>query len=128
MAGMSMAPLFSTRRIAPLLWAAAGLLGGVAAAQTPVAAAPDGAVLATQMGCLNCHGAVPRGDSPAFQALRERAARREGDPAQRADHWLREMRESGQGRHAIVTHRQVSDASARALMTWLASRPTQAVN
>lgn len=98
---------------------------GMACAQTPDAAA--GSSLAAQSGCLNCHGAQPRGDAPAFLRMQERAAGRAGDRDAVTRHWMKEMRETATGWRAIVAHRQVTDAKANALFTWLASPASKPV-
>lgn len=85
--------------------------------------APSGSALAAEMGCVNCHGASPRGDAPSFKSLQERAAGRGGDRSGIAAHWVEEMRASSSGWRAIVGHRQVSDATARALTDWLVQPP-----
>jgi cytochrome c551/c552 len=86
-------------------------------------ATPVGSALAADMGCLNCHGTSPRGDAPAFKAMRERAASREGDRSGIAAHWVEEMRATTSGWRTIVGHRQVSDETARALADWLVQPP-----
>ena len=103
------------------LVAAALTLAGVAHAQT--APAELGLSLAAMSGCLNCHGTPPRGDAPAFKAMRERAASREGDRSGIAAHWVEEMRATTSGWRTIVGHRQVSDETARALADWLVQPP-----
>ena len=68
-------------------------------------ATPVGSALAADMGCLNCHGTPPRGDAPAFKAMRERAASREGDRSGIAAHWVEEMRATTSGwRRRFVIH------------------------
>lgn len=86
-----------------------------------------GASLAVEKGCLNCHGNPPRGDAPSFRRLQQRAAGREGEQDAIARHWIDEMRASGSGWSAIVGHRQLSDASARALADWLVRPPARPV-
>jgi cytochrome c553 len=100
---------------------------GAVLAQAPAAIKP-GASLAADMGCLNCHGTPHRGDAPDFRQLRERAASRGQERGGIAKHWIEEMRETGRGRHAIVAHRQVSDAAAQALTEWLTSVDSKPVN
>ena len=94
-----------------------------AQAQAPLA---TGASLAAEMGCVNCHGTPPRGDAPSFRGMRERAASRGGDRGAIAQHWVEEMRATASGWRAIVGHRQVSDANARALADWLVQAPPPA--
>ena len=86
-------------------------------------ATPVGSALVADMGCLNCHGTPTRGDAPAFKAMRERAASREGDRSGIAAHWVEEMRATTSGWRTIVGHRQVSDETARALADWLVQPP-----
>ena len=86
-------------------------------------ATPVGSALAADMGSLNCHGTPPRGDAPAFKAMRERAASREGDRSGIAAHWVEEMRATTSGWRTIVGHRQVSDETACALADWLVQPP-----
>lgn len=86
-------------------------------------ATPVGSALAADMGCLNCHGAAPRGDAPSFARMQERAASREGDRSGIVKHWIEEMRGTASGWRAIVGHRQVSDDTARALAEWLVQPP-----
>lgn len=100
-----------------------------AAAAQPRSGMPVASALAADMGCLNCHGASPRGDAPSFRAMRERAASREGDRSGIAAHWVDEMRATTSGWRTIVGHRQVSDETARALADWLVQPlPAKPVN
>ena len=92
------------------------------------AQAPAGPGLAVEMGCVNCHGATPRGDAPSFRRMQERAASREGDRSAIAQRWVEEMRATTSGWRAIVGHRQVSDDTARALACCLALAPPKAAN
>lgn len=105
--------------------AASGLLLALALS-APTAAWAD-ANLAANMGCLNCHGSVPRGDAPSFERLRERAGKGDREPGATAAHWLEEMRATASGPRAIVGHREVTDSTARALVDWLSRPPTQPV-
>lgn len=93
-----------------------------ARAQT-VAPLATGASLAAEMGCINCHGASPRGDAPSFRSMQQRAASRSGDRGAIATHWIEEMRATASGWRAIVGHRQVSDETARTLAEWLVQPP-----
>ncbi len=96
------------------------------------ALAPTGAranaSLVADMGCLNCHGAQPRGDAPSFKRMQERAANRTGGGNGPVQHWMEEMRETGTGWRAIVGHRQVSDQAARAVLEWLAKPEVKPIN
>ena len=121
-------------RMKTALWGRAVLPTAVLAlaALQPVQAQstrPVGSALAVEMGCVNCHGASPRGDAPSFNSLQERAAGREGDRSGIAAHWVEEMRATSSGWRAIVGHRQVSDETARALTDWLVQPlPAKPVN
>jgi mono/diheme cytochrome c family protein len=76
--------------------------------------APDGGRLAAEQGCLNCHGERAHG-APTFKGLGERALQR-GDAVEAVtNHLLEEMREKD-----IHTHAFVSEARARAVLTWVA--------
>lgn len=94
----------------------------LALALSPVAWA-GGAQLASDMGCLNCHGSAPRGDAPSFERLGQRLEGRRGDSGV-ADHLTREIAETG-GRNGIVGHRQLSPAATRELVQWLAEGAKQ---
>jgi mono/diheme cytochrome c family protein len=76
--------------------------------------APDGARLAAEQGCLNCHGERAHG-APTFKGLGERALQRGKAAEAVTDHLLEEMREKD-----IHTHAFVSEARARAVLSWVA--------
>lgn len=101
-------PTSSLRVIAASLLLAASL-------PALAADAPDGARLAAEQGCLNCHGRLAH-EAPAFKAMGERAQQRNAEADGLAGHWLEEMRE----KDAVHTHRFVSEARARAVLTWVA--------
>lgn len=83
---------------------------------TGVAAeAADGARLAADHGCLNCHFEGTHG-MPSLKALGERSLKRGGEPGPIADHLLEEMLE----KDAIHSHTFISEARARAVLTWVA--------
>ena len=124
MARMSTPPT-NLRRADGVGRAASGLL--LALALTGPSATWADANLAANMGCLNCHGSVPRGDAPSFERLRESAGKGERDSRAGATHWLEEMRGTASGPRAIVGHREVTDSTARALVDWLSRPPTQPV-
>lgn len=89
----------------------------IALAGAPPAHADDnGASLARDQGCLNCHhvGAQPS-RQPSAQHLGDKLRRRGGgDEALR--HLLDEMREHD----AVPAHRRVSDAAALGVLRWMA--------
>lgn len=108
----------AARRLAP------GLLLALALT-TPLAWAD--ASLAANMGCLNCHGSVPRGEAPSFERMQQHAAKGDKDPKAIAEHWLQEMRATASGPRAIVGHREVTDRTAQDLVAWLLTPPSQPV-
>lgn len=79
--------------------------------------APGGARLAAEQGCLNCHGERALG-APTFKGLGERALQR-GNTAEAVEavtsHLLEEMHEKNIHSHALV-----SEARARAVLSWVA--------
>lgn len=85
------------------------------------------ASLAANMGCLNCHGSVPRGEAPSFERMKQRAARGDKEPKAIADHWLEEMRATASGPRAIVGHREVTDRTAQDIVDWLLAPTSQPV-
>lgn len=96
--------------------------GAVAAIAATLAAAPaaahaaDGARLASDQGCLNCHHVGPQPSrQPSAQHLGDKLRRRGGGDAA-LQHLLEEMREDS----AVHAHRMVSDASALAVLRWMA--------
>ncbi|MFD1710550.1 hypothetical protein FVQ98_06785 [Ottowia sp. GY511] len=103
---------------------ASGLLMALTLA-APVARAD--ANLAANMGCLNCHGSVPRGEAPSFERMKQRAARGNKEPKAIADHWLEEMRATASGPRAIVGHREVTDRTAQDIVGWLLAPTSQPV-
>jgi cytochrome c551/c552 len=80
------------------------------------AGAADGAALAADHGCLNCHGvrSHPQ-EAPLLESLSARLARR-GDTPEALQHALHEMREKG----SVHDHRFVSDEAALAILRWMA--------
>ena len=79
-----------------------------------VACASEGSRVATEYGCINCHGSQSR-SAPSFDRLAEQMGR-DGDRPEALQHMLREMREHA----SINTHQMVSDAQALAVLRWLA--------
>jgi cytochrome c551/c552 len=95
---------------APALAAAVIVLAGAPAH------ADDGASLARDQGCLNCHhvGAQPS-RQPSAQHLGDKLRRR-GGGEEALRHLLDEMREHD----AVPAHRRVSDAAALGVLRWMA--------
>lgn len=93
---------------------AATYIGVAIALLSARADASDGARMASEYGCLNCHASQP-GFAPSLQQLAERIARENDRPdAQQA--MLHELREHT----GIHSHQMVSDAPALAILKWLA--------
>ena len=102
--------------LAAALTAAAQAPAPAAAASAPVPDSPEaqGRRIAAEAGCVNCHGSVPRGDSPTLKHMSE------GLVANRvtAQHLLEEMGDSDGG---IVAHHQLSRENAELIVRWLAA-------
>lgn len=80
------------------------------------AGAADGAALAADHGCLNCHGVRTHpSEAPLLKDLSARLARK-GDAPEALNHALEEMREKG----TVHTHAFVTDESALAILRWMA--------
>lgn len=94
---------------------------GLALVPTPALAEnlPEGAALAVEMGCYNCHRSGSRhADAPTFEHLARELAKHRGD-AQAAARLGDELRK-GEPFHArIVAHEQLSPETAAKLMQWL---------
>lgn len=95
-------------RLAVTCLGLAGLLPG-----TPARAA-DGAQVASDHGCLNCHSGQSH-SAPSLTRLAEKFGR-SGTGPEALSHMLGEMREQS----SIHTHQRVSDDSARAILKWMA--------
>ena len=78
------------------------------------ACASEGSRMATEYGCINCHGSQSR-SAPSFERLAEQMGR-EGDRPEALQHMLREMREHA----SINAHQMVSDEQALVVLKWLA--------
>ena len=78
------------------------------------AAASDGERLASEHGCLNCHGRQVQGEL-ALSRLTDKMAR-DGDKPEALQHMLDEMR----GKSGVHAHVMVSDGSALAILQWMA--------
>lgn len=79
------------------------------------ARAADGARMASDHGCLNCHYSEAQA-APTLRQLADHMAREGGDSPEALQHMLREMREHT----GICSHQMVSDESALAVLKWLA--------
>jgi cytochrome c551/c552 len=79
------------------------------------ARAADGARMASDHGCLNCHHSEAQA-APTLKQLADHVARDGGDGPEALQHMLREMREHT----GIHSHQMVSDESALAVLKWLA--------
>ncbi len=78
--------------------------------------AADGASLAADHGCLNCHGVRTHPhEAPLLKDMTARLAR-QGEAGEAARHALHEMREKQQ----VHAHQFVSDESALAILRWMA--------
>lgn len=87
---------------------------------SPTAGA-DGAVLAADHGCLNCHGiSTHPHEAPLLKDLAARLARR-GDTPEALAHALHEMQEKG----SVHGHRFASDEAALAILRWMAQGAKQ---
>ena len=95
------------------LWARVGFGLSVLGIGLPALAA-DGAQLASDHGCLNCHYAQAKA-APSEQRLADRMGR-DGVTTEALQGDLREMREKG----SIHGHQMVSDDSALAVLRWMA--------
>ncbi len=83
-------------------------------AMVATAQVSDGARLASDHGCLNCHY-VGSKSSPTLDSLTKKAAsQRDGNDA--VQHLLDEMHEKS----AVASHRRVTDESALAILRWMA--------
>lgn len=91
------------------------------ASPTAGAAGADGAVLAADHGCLNCHGiSTHPQEAPLLKDLAARLARR-GDTPEALAHALHEMQEKG----SVHGHRFASDEAALAILRWMAQGAKQ---
>jgi len=89
-------------------------------AATP-AAAGDGAVLAVEHGCLNCHGVRTHPhEAPLLKDLAAKIGRR-GDGGDAVSHALHEMREKDR----VHGHVFVSDEAAQDILRWMAQGAKQ---
>ncbi|NCP41792.1 MAG: hypothetical protein GW848_15090 [Rhodoferax sp.] len=99
------------------------LLNSVAAAVaalTVVVCAPAqaSAQLAADYGCVNCHGAYPRGESPSFEQLAGKMAKYKGDAAALAQKVAKYR--TGEPLEHIDAHERLSLEAATRLLRWLA--------
>lgn len=90
----------------------------LAALLLPLAAAPvlaaDGAQLAVDHGCMNCHSNQSH-SAPTLKALTDKLVAK-GDSPDALQHRLRELR----GQTAIHGHQAASDAALLAILQWMA--------
>jgi len=94
---------------------------GLALSSTPALAEdlPEGAALAVEMGCYNCHRAGSRhADAPTFEHLARELAKHRGD-AQAAARLGDELRKGEPFHPRVVAHEQLSPETAAKLMQWL---------
>lgn len=89
----------------------AALLLSLAAAP---ALAADGAQLAVDHGCMNCHSSQSQ-SAPPLKALTDKLVAK-GDSPDALQHRLRELR----GQTAIHGHQAASDATLLAILQWMA--------
>jgi cytochrome c551/c552 len=89
------------------------VLAGLGGLSLPTRAA-DGARMASDQGCLNCHYSENQ-SAPTLKQLADRMAH-EGDSPEALQHMLREMREHT----GIHSHQMVTDESALVVLKWLA--------
>ncbi len=75
--------------------------------------------LATDYGCINCHGAHPRGEAPTLARLAEKMAKYQGDDAALAQKVARYR--SGQALEHVDAHERLSVEAASTLLRWLAN-------
>ena len=99
---------------------------GAALAQTPApvaAAAPSvaGANPVVEAGCINCHGASPRGDAGRLQPASRYAERFAS--AEAVNQFVARLR-ADQG---IVAHRQITETQGRQIADWLSKPAAQPV-
>jgi len=73
--------------------------------------------LAANYGCVNCHGAYPRGESPSFEQLADKMAKYKGDDAALAQK-VAEYR-TGEPLEHIDAHERLSTEAATRLLRWL---------
>lgn len=84
------------------------------------AQAADGAALAADHGCLNCHGVRHHPhEAPLLKDLAARLGRR-SDVDAAARHGLEELRE----KDSVHAHRMASDEAALAILRWVAQGAT----
>lgn len=76
------------------------------------------AQLAAQYGCINCHGAYPRGESPSFEQLAAKMGKYKGDDAALAQKVAKYR--TGEALEHVDAHERLSITAATALLRWLA--------
>lgn len=85
---------------------------------TTHAPAHASAQLATQYGCVNCHGAYPRGESPSFEKLATKMGKYKGDEAALAQKVAKYR--TGEALEHVDAHERLSAEAATTLLRWLA--------
>lgn len=99
---------------------AVSLLGAGLLAAAPALAA-DGATLAADHGCLNCHGVRTHPhEAPLLKDLAAKIGRR-GNEGEAVSHALHEMRE----KNRVHGHVFISDEAATEILRWMAQGAKQ---
>lgn len=73
--------------------------------------------LATEHGCINCHGNTARGEAPSFERLAGKLAKFKGDEAALATFVVKYRQ--GQAFEHVDAHERLSPEAATALLRWL---------
>lgn len=74
--------------------------------------------MATEFGCINCHGEARRGESPTFERLAGKLSGLKGDRQAEAN-FVTEYR-AGKPWERVEAHERISQETAAALVHWLA--------
>jgi len=74
--------------------------------------------MAVDYGCLNCHGAYPRGEAPSFERLADKLVKYKGDDAALAAKVA--SYRAGEPMEHIEAHERISLDAATRLLRWLA--------
>jgi len=82
------------------------------------ALAQASAPLATEYGCVNCHGVNPRGEAPSFELLAAKMTKYQGDEAGLSEKVVKYR--TGEPLEHIDAHERISAATATVLLRWLA--------
>lgn len=125
---MSPASMFSTRlpaSVLPLLLVAALQLSSPSAGAATAASdstTTAGQALASDSGCLACHGLVHKQVGPGFAQIAERY-RADAQAPERLAGKIRSGSVGAWGRVIMPRQGQVSEAQARLLAAWVLSQP-----